>query len=401
MYSLLKGITVLDLTTIVLGPYATQFLGDFGADVIKIENLTGDLFRTVRPGRSGEMGAGFMNCNRNKRSIAIDLKTNKGKEVLARLVRQADVVVHNMRTSTAKRLGIDYESLKTLNPDIVYCFAPGYGQSGKYAEKPAYDDIIQAESGIAYLNRDARGQPKFIPTIICDKVGGMHLAMAVLAGLNYRSLNNQGCALETPMFEGMVSFLMTEQLAGETFVPPLGGTGYERLNSPYRKPFPTADGFISILPYSTRHWQKFFALIDRDDMVNHEFVTDPIKRSENVGTLYKIISESTADRTTADWSDALTKIDVPFAPVNDIASLINDPHLVSQQFFTEYEHPTEGKLRNASSPFYAQGVAQADNIPPPRLGQDTTSILTQLGYAADEIGALRETDVVFCNSGNQ
>lgn len=396
MYSLLKGVKVLDLTTIVLGPYATQFLGDFGADVIKIENLTGDLFRTVRPGRSAEMGAGFINCNRNKRSIAIDLKTDEGKEIFARLVSQADVVVHNMRSSTAKRLGVDYDSLKALNPLIVYCFAPGFGQSGKYAEKPAYDDIIQAESGIAYLNRDAQGQPKFIPTIICDKVGGLHLAMAVLAGLNYRLRSNQGCVLETPMFEGMVSFLMTEQLAGETFIPPLGGTGYERLNSPYRKPFATADGYISILPYNTRHWQKFFNLVARDDMVNHPFVVDPVLRSENVGALYKIVSECTPNRTTAEWSKELTKIDVPFAPVNDIASLFNDPHLKSQQFFTEYEHPTEGRLRDTGSPFFAAGVEQSPNSPPPRLGQNTVDILHELGYQDEEITAMETAKVVLC-----
>ncbi|NVK56812.1 MAG: CoA transferase [Alteromonadaceae bacterium] len=400
MYSILNGIKVLDLTTVVLGPYATQFLGDFGADVIKVENLSGDLFRTVRPGRSNDMGAGYMNCNRNKRSIAVDLKTPEGKDIFMRLVKESDVVVHNMRSSTAKRLGVDYDSVKQTNPTIVYCFAPGFGQNGKYAEKPAYDDIIQAESGIAYLNRDAQGHPKFIPTIICDKVGGMHLAMAVLAGLNYRLLHNKGCVLETPMFEGMVSFLMTEQLSGETFVPPLGGTGYERLTSPYRKPFPTADGYISILPYSTRHWQKFFTLVEREDMVNHEFVTDPVKRSENVGTLYKIVSECTPHRTTAQWSEVLTSIDVPFAPVNDVASLLNDPHLVSQNFFTEYDHPSEGRLKSVGSPFYAEGVEQSSNLPPPKLGMDTSDILHELGYQTEEITAMQHANVVLCHTDN-
>lgn len=395
MFSLLKGIKVLDLTTIVLGPYATQFLGDFGAEVIKIENLSGDLFRSVRPGRSDSMGAGYLNCNRNKRSIALDLKSPEGKDILNKLISRADVVVHNMRSNTAERLGIDYATVKKLNDKVVYCFAPGYGQSGDYAAKPAYDDIIQAESGIAMLNKGSDGQPRFIPTIICDKVGGMHLAMSVLAGLVQREKHQQGCCIEAPMFEGMVSFLMTEQLGGESFVPPLGGTGYERLSSPYRKPFATADGFISILPYSTRHWQKFFNLVERPDMATHEYVLDPVLRSKNVGTLYKIVSECTPTKTTEQWMTALTDIDVPFAPVNDIASLLHDPHLQSVNFFSEYQHPTEGHLRQSGSPFYVQGQDKLADIPPPALGYDTSAILAELGYQQEEIEALQLAEIVF------
>ena len=394
MFSLLNGIKVLDLTTIVLGPYATQFLGDFGADVIKVENITGDLFRTVRPGRSAEMGAGFINCNRNKKAIALDLKSEGGQEILQKLIAEADVVVHNMRTATAERLGIDYPAVKKINDKIVYCFAPGYGQSGAYAHKPAYDDIIQAESGIAYLNRTSDGQPRFIPTIICDKVGGMHLAMSVLAGVVHRLKHNEGTCIEAPMFEGMVSFLMTEQLAGETFVPPLGGTGYERLNSPYRKPFPTANGYISILPYSTRHWQRFFRLIGREDMTEHATVTDPVKRSENVGSLYKIVSEATPARTTEDWVTVLTEIDVPFAPVNNIDGLLHDPHLSSIRFFNEYEHPSEGRLRQPGKPFNVDGEV-TDDLPPPLPGQHTVSILEALGYSHDAIDELQKKNIIF------
>ena len=398
MFSLLNGIKVVDLTTIVLGPYATQFLGDFGAEVIKVENLEGDLFRTVRPGRSGTMGAGFLNCNRNKKSIAIDLKTAAGKAILYKLVQQADVVVHNMRLATAERLGVDYDTLKAINNQLVYCYAPGYGQQGPYAHKPAYDDIIQAESGIAHLNRDAEGKPRFIPTIICDKVGGLHLALSVLSGLVYRAKQQQGCAIEAPMFEGMVSFLMTEQLAGESFIPPLGGTGYERLSSPYRKPFPTADGYISILPYNTRHWQQFFTLVERPDMVNSELVTNPVKRSENVGALYKIVSECTTGKTTQQWSEALTKIDVPFAPVNDMSSLLTDPHLTGMGFYQEYEHPSEGRLRHPKAPFYVKDVAETANLPPPQLGQNTQEILQQLGFSRDEISELEQSKVVLSHT---
>jgi crotonobetainyl-CoA:carnitine CoA-transferase CaiB-like acyl-CoA transferase len=219
--------------------------------------------------------------------------------------------------------------------------------------------------------------------------------MSVLAGLVQLEKHGEGCCVETPMFEGMVSFLMTEQLAGETFVPPIGGTGYERLNSPYRKPFATADGYISILPYNTHHWQKFFELVERPDMINHEVVTDPVKRSANVGSLYKIVNECTPAKSTAEWKAALTEIDVPFAPVNDIASLLHDPHLSSVNFFTEYQHPTEGKLRQPGKPFYIREGHSQKDIPPPALGYDTNTILIELGYEAEDISALQDSEIIF------
>ncbi len=273
MLDLLNGVRILDLTSIVLGPYASQILGDLGAEVIKIEPCSGDLFRSVRPGRSAEMGAGFLNCNRNKSSLAIDLKHPEGAELLRTLVASADVVVHNMRSASAKALGLSFEALAEINPKIVYCRAPGFGAKGPYAGSPAYDDIIQAISGLAHLNRNAADEPRFLPTIICDKVGGLHLAIAVLGGLVRRLATGKGCGVEAPMFESMVSFLMVEQLAGQSYVPALGPVGYERLQSPYRRPFRTADGFIAILPYNTKHWTSFLTLIGRSDLA-HEFTCD-------------------------------------------------------------------------------------------------------------------------------
>jgi crotonobetainyl-CoA:carnitine CoA-transferase CaiB-like acyl-CoA transferase len=394
MYALLNGIKILDLTTIVLGPYATQFLGDFGAEITKVESLDGDLFRTVRPGRSAELGAGFINCNRNKRSIAINLKTEEGQAVLQELIKVTDVVVHNMRNSTAGRLGIGYEQVKALNPRAVYCYAPGYGQHGPYADKPAYDDIIQAESGVAHLNTDSNGNPRFVPTIICDKVGGLHLAMAVLAGLVYRLANGKGCSLEAPMFEGMVSFLMTEQLAGQSFIPALGGTGYERLLSPYRKPFPTADGHISILPYSTKHWLSFLKVVGRDDIATSDIVTNPVKRSENINVLYKLISEVTPERSTEAWCNALKAEDIPFAPVNSMDDLLQDEHLKQVGFFNEYQHPTEGLLRATNPPFYVQDVERGPDRAAPRLGEDSLAILQQTGISAEQVQGLLEKGII-------
>ena len=299
MLPLLQGIRVLDFTTIVLGPYATQTLGDLGADVVKIEPLQGDLFRTVRPGRSRSMGAGFMGFNRNKRSLAIDLKRPESRAVLARLVAGADAVVHNMRPKAAEPLGLAYEQLARIKPDLVYAFAAGYDQSGPNANEPAYDDIIQAAAGVAALNANAQGEPRYLSTILCDKVGGLHLAIAVATGLAHRARTGKGCCIEAPMFESTVAFLMSEQLGGETFVPALGPTGYDRLAAPNRKPYRTQDGFMAILPYNGTHWAAFFEIIGRAEFAHSPQVQDPVLRSQSVDSLYAIIAEVAPTRTTA------------------------------------------------------------------------------------------------------
>jgi len=394
MFAILKGVRVLDLTTIVLGPYATQMLGDFGADVIKIENLDGDLFRAVRPGRSPKMGAGFINSNRNKRSLTLNLKSAEGKEIFYQLTKTADVVVHNMRNKSAIKLGIGYEDLKQHNPEIVYCGAQGYGEAGPLSEAPAYDDIIQAASGLAHLNADADGNPRYVPTILADKVTAHQLAVAILGGLIQKFRTGKGCCIETPMFEGLVSFLMVEQFSHQSFVPATGGTGYARMRSPYRRPYPTKDGFIALLPYSTKHWIEFFDLIDRPEFAELDIVTDPIKRSENIDQLYEKIIEFTPGKTTDEWCDLLATTDIPHTRVNEMDDLLTNEHLLAVDFFEEYEHPTEGTLRRIRSPFTMQGVEQTADIPTPRLGEANESILMELGLDSAEIEALTEKGVI-------
>ena len=394
MFAILNGVRVLDLTTIVLGPYATQMLGDFGADVIKIENLDGDLFRAVRPGRSPKMGAGFINSNRNKRSLTLNLKSAEGKEIFYQLTKTADVVVHNMRNKSAIKLGIGYEDLKQHNPEIVYCGAQGYGEAGPLSEAPAYDDIIQAASGLAHLNADADGNPRYVPTILADKVTAHQLAVAILGGLIQKFRTGKGCCIETPMFEGLVSFLMVEQFSHQSFVPATGGTGYARMRSPYRRPYPTKDGFIALLPYSTKHWIEFFDLIDRPEFAELDIVTDPIKRSENIDQLYEKIIEFTPGKTTDEWCDLLATTDIPHTRVNEMDDLLTNEHLLAVDFFEEYEHPTEGTLRRIRSPFTMQGVEQTADIPTPRLGEANESILMELGLDSAEIEALTEKGVI-------
>jgi len=386
MLRLLKGIRIIDLTTIVLGPYATQTLADLGAEVIKVEPLKGDGFRSVRPGHHSEMGAGFLNLNRNKRSIAIDLRDPGGLAALDRLVASADVVVHNMRAASAGRLGIGFERLRKVNSKLVYCYTAGFGEDGRDSDEPAYDDTIQARSGLAWLNANADGEPRFLSTIVADKVGGLHLAIGVLAALAARERSGEAICLEAPMFESMVSFLLVEQLAGRSFVPPLGSTGYDRLLSPYRKPYRTRDGYIAVIPYNGVHWTRFLKLIGRDDLVGDPRVADPVERSRSINMLYALIEEATPERTTEEWLTLLGERDIPCAPVNRVESVLEDAHLTDVGMFREIEHPSEGRLVSVRSPFRAGH--EAPDTPAPMLGADTREILGEIGYDDEMIDAL-------------
>lgn len=375
MYDLLQGLRVLDLTAIVLGPYATQIIGDFGAEVIKIEPPSGDLFRSVRPGRSPDMGAGYLNLNKNKKSVIIDLKSEEGKADFYKLVETADVVVHNMRPAAAEKLKIDFKTLKALKPDLIYCTAAGYGQEGRNRNEPAYDDIIQASSGIAHLNANEKKEPRFLPTIICDKVGGLHLALAILGGVAHQARTGRGCMIEAPMYESMVSFLMVEQMSGQSFDPPLGGTGYERLMSPYRRPFKTKDSFVTVLPYNGTHWRAFLTFAGREDLANADWVQDSVRRSENVGKLYEVVADVMPSRTTGDWLENLNRLDIPCAPIAELGELFHEPHLKDVDFFRPMDHPTEGKLVTCRSPFRIDGVAEIDDTPAPGIGEHNSEIL--------------------------
>ncbi len=394
MIHLLDGIKILDLTTVVLGPYGTQFLADFGADVIKLESLSGDSFRSIRPGHSADMGAGFLNCNRNKRSLCVDLKTSDGQEILTRLIEQVDVVVHNMRGASADRLGLNFTALKAIKANIVLCHAPGFSCRGRRGDDPAYDDIVQAASGLAHLNANAAGEPRFFPTIVSDKVGGMHLAMAVLGAIAYQSRTGQGCEIEAPMFEATVAFAMAEQLSGQSFEPPLGSTGYARLQSPNRRPFPCKDGYIALLPYTSKDWKNFLTLVGEDDLATQEWVMDSVLRSQRVDELYQVVASAMPAKTVQEWCVALKAIDIPFTPVNTLDDMLSEGHLLDVDFFKLTPHPTEGMLRSVRSPFFSNGVPESDDRFAPHLGEHNQEILAELGYSEADIQNLLEQGVI-------
>ena len=395
MFDLLKGLKVVDLSTIALGPYATQLLGDMGADVIKVESPGGDVFRAVRPGRRDDLGVAFMNYNRNKRSMVIDLKQPEGQEILKQLAGESDVFVHNMRKSSAANLGASYETLSEANPRIVYCYSPGFGERGASRDDPAYDDVIQARSGLASLNADASGEPKFLRTIACDKIVGLHLALAVVSGVVKQQRTGRGVCVEAPMLESMASFLLLEHLAGHSLVPAEGELGYDRLMTANRKPHRTKDGFVVILPYSTKHWVRFFEVCGLPDWASAEKVLNPVERSLHIDELYGKISELAPTRTSEQWMSALREQDIPCSRVSSLEDLMTDTHLLEAELFNRIDDPRIGDVLEVRSPFQVDGeINGSPNRVAPGLGEHTDQILRDLGHSDASINQLRRNGTV-------
>ena len=386
----LRGIRAIDLTSVVLGPFATQTLGDMGADVIKVESPEGDIMRHAEPARSPGMGAVFLNANRNKRSIVLDLKQAAAREVVLRLAASADVFMHAMRPKAIERLGLTDDAVRAVKTDIIYCAAWGFGIRGPYAGRPAYDDVIQGMSGLADLaSVRSGGPPEFAPSIIADKVTGLTAVNAITMALFHRERTGEGQQIEVPMFETMTAFNLVEHLAGKAFDPPQGPMGYSRAVSKQRRPFKTADGYMSVLPYSTRHWIGFFKAVGRDDLLTDPRVTDPAARIRDIDWLYSLVAEIMFSRTNAEWLELLRAADVPSVLVLPLNDLPDDPHLDAIGFFPTYEHPSEGTIRTTDVPVrFSATPGQPTRRPAPGLGANTREILSLAGYDDAEAEAL-------------
>ena len=384
----LAGYKVLDMTAVVMGPLATQVLGDLGAEVIKIERPEGDQQRYPLPSRHPTMNGVFLNLNRNKKSIVVDLKQKEGAELILRLCEDAHVFVSSIRPESARRLGLDYEAVKAVRPDIVYCAAFGFGEGGPYRGKAAYDDVIQAASGVSGLLQQATGVAEYLPIALCDKVSGMTMLYAILAALLYRERTGAGQLVETPMFEASVSFNLIEHVCGYVFDPPLGEFGWSRMLSRSRHPFRTKDGFACIMPYTDRNWTDFFKAIGRRELSDDpRFVTHAL-RIQNIGTLYGLIEAVAPERTNQEWVEFCDRLSIPCMPVILPTELWDDPHIRATGVLGFAEHPTEGRYRTIGSPVTFSETPTSIRKHAPNLGEDTVKVMREAGLSEDEIELL-------------
>lgn len=397
----LAGVRIVDLTSVVMGPYATQILADYGADVIKVESPDGDVMRLAGPMRHPGMGHLYLNNNRNKRSIVIDLKQEAGREVLLDLIRNADVLVYNIRQRAMTRLGLSYEAVCAVNPAIIYAGAFGFSQRGPYAGRPAYDDLIQGMVGIPWLSQAAgAGEPRYAPVILADRIVGLQLATAIVSAVVHRDRTGRGQRVEVPMYEGLASMILGEHLGGRMFDPPQGEAGYQRSLSPYRRPYRTRDGFLCLMIYTDRHWQRFFESIGEAERFHNDprFSTHG-ERTRCVDEVYAWVAGVIATRTTAEWLQLCDEADIPAARMASIEDILADEHLAATGFFQRMEHPTEGPILMTAIPVEWSDSRPDPLRPAPGPGDHTEEILAEAGYAADRISELCARRAVRCTSG--
>lgn len=371
-----------------MGPYATQIFGDMGADVIKVESPEGDIMRHMGAAQRPAMGPIHVAVNRNKKSLMLDLRQESARAALLRVVREADVFVHAMRPDAIERLGLGYDAIKAVRPDIVYCGAYGFGKAGPYALNPAYDDMIQGVCGLASINKHLAGEPRFTPTIVGDKVAGLTIAYSVMAALLHRARTGEGQSLEVPMFETLVSFMMIEHLWERAFDPENGVAGYPRVMSQLRKPHRTSDGYVCILPYTDRNWRDFFELAKRPDLAADPRYASATSRSSNYETLYATLGEIMAGQSTEFWLTHCKPLSIPIAPVNSLEDLFKDPHLRAVGTFFQAEHPDLGTVTQVKSPVSFSRTQSEVRWLAPKLGEHSRAVLLEAGLSAEEIDAL-------------
>ena len=384
----LAGVRILEMTAVVLGPWACQILADMGAEVIKVEPPRGDSNRTLGAYRNKGMAALYLTCNRNKRSIVLDVKQPAARAAVLKIAESCDVVIHNNRPQVMDKLGLAYKDFKGVNEKIIYCGTYGYGRNGPYGSRGALDDSIQAVSGIAMLNEMVLGEPRYLPTVVADKTTAMAVVQAVTAALYSREKTGRGQEIEVPMFETMVYFVMAEHLWGMTFEPPIGTAGYTRLMSHHRKPYKTRDGYIAILPYLDSHWESFCKLSGRLDLLADPRFRTLSDRVTNIDDTYSETAKTMATRTTGEWLDIFGETSVPTIVVNSLEGLAHDPHLEAVGFWQEVEHPTEGRLRMTRFPMtFSETPADVRRLQP-RLGEHSVEVLREAGLDAATIERL-------------
>ena len=380
MQGALAGLRVIDLTGVVLGPYATQILGDYGADVIKIEPPGGDIMRHAGPMKHPGMGHIFINANRNKRSVVLDLRQAAQREQLLALCQTADVLTYNIRPASMARLGLSFETLHALNPRLVVCGAYGYSEGGPYSEWPAYDDLIQGAACIPWLmTQSGSPEPRYVPATFADRVTGLNMVHAVLAAVIARYRTGLGQHVEVPMFECLLQFVLGEHLGGETWQPPIAPMGHSRMLAANRKPYSTQDGYICALMYNDAHWQSFLKLIGQGELffTDARFTTQS-ERIKHIDALYAFVGKHLKTRSSEAWIKELSAHDIPVMPMMKLDDLLNDPHLTATQAWLDIQHPHEGTLRQFRPPVRMSNTPTGVWRPAPRLGEHTQEVLSAL-----------------------
>jgi crotonobetainyl-CoA:carnitine CoA-transferase CaiB-like acyl-CoA transferase len=385
----LTGVRVLDLTTVVMGPFATQILGDLGADVIKVEPPEGDVIRQAWPFRNPGMGSIFLNTNRNKRSVVLDLKKPAAQEAFLRLVKTSDVLVYNVRPQAMARLKLSYEEVKRVNPKIIYVGCFGYSQRGPNAAKAAYDDMIQGASGIPWLlHKQGAAEPRYAPMIVADRSVGQQVASAVSAALYYREKSGKGQRIDVPMYEHLLQMILGDHLGGQTFDPPHGPSGYIRILSPDRRPYQTKDGYVCALIYNDKQWKGFFDVIGRPEILQQpEFATHEA-RSQNYDRAYAMVAQELKKRTTAEWVEAFERADIPVQRMNSLDDIVADPHLAAIGYLKTVEHPSEGRIKVLAVPSEWSESVPEYRRHTPRLGEHTREVLREVGLSDAQIDGL-------------
>ena len=385
----LTGVKVLDLTTVVMGPYATQILGDFGAEVIKVEPPEGDVIRNAWPFKSPGMGTIFLNTNRNKRSIVLDLKKEAAREACLRLAAQADVLVYNIRPQAMSRLKLGYEHIQAINPRIIYVGCFGYSQRGPYAAKAAYDDMIQGASGLPWLlHKQGAPEPRYAPMIVADRSVGQQVASAVSAALYYREKTGKGQRVDVPMWEHLLQIVLSDHLGGYTFDPQEGEPGYARILAPDRRPYKTSDGYVCALIYNDKQWKSFVQIIGKPEiMARPEFATQEA-RSKNYNTAYAMVADEMKRRPTAFWIESLERGDIPVQRMNSLDDIVADPHLAAIGYLKTVEHPSEGRIRTLAVPSEWSESGPEYRRHAPRLGEHTREVLREAGFSKERIAEL-------------
>jgi crotonobetainyl-CoA:carnitine CoA-transferase CaiB-like acyl-CoA transferase len=389
----LSGVRVLDLSTVVMAPWASQMLADMGADVIKVEAPGGDLTRQTGPRRHAGMASLFLSVNRNKRSIVLDLQQSEGREALLRLMGDADVLMHNLRPQVAARLQLRYEDLAAEFPRLVYCGAYGFRKEGPMANHPAYDDIIQAASGLADLMTVLSDQPRYVPTIVADKICAYAVSTGVLGALFQRERSGRGQAIEVAMFESMVDFVMVEHLYGACFDPPIDKLGYSRILTKERRPYATCNGHLAVLPYSDQNWRDFFQVAGRSELIEDPRFSTTAARVDHADDLYRTAGDIIAQRSTEEWMRILEPLHIPMGRVNSKEDLLTNEQLQASNFWRVVDHPTEGRIRMSDAPIRFSDSDFELRHMPPQLGQHSEQLLVEAGYSPQEIDRLVATKV--------